>query len=74
MTARFMDTVKITSSQTESFTQESYTSDLFYKDLSFATGKVAFKFWNFPLPTLGSLRSENRHCNWFWLTPLKPLR
>ena len=44
MTARFMDTVKITSSQTESFTQERYTSDLFYKDLSFATGKVAFKF------------------------------
>ena len=32
-----MDTVKITSSQIESFTQDRYTSNLFYKDLSFAT-------------------------------------
>ena len=44
MTSHFTDTVKITSSQIESFTQDRYTSNLFYKDLNLAIEKLAFKF------------------------------
>lgn len=48
MTSCFMDTVKITSSQIESFTQDRYTSNLFYKDLSFATESYLSSFETSP--------------------------